>query len=66
MTEKALRSSLHRVVPHPDAWSKVRYSIAHFMYPEYNAEFEDEEGKRWTGLEWHKRKFVVFRASAEQ
>jgi len=66
MAGKAIRSSLHRVVPHPDAWAKARYSVAYFMRPEYDAEFKDEEGVIWTGLEWHTRKFAVFRASVEE
>ena len=66
MAGKAIRSSLHRVVPHPDAWAKARYSVAYFMRPEYDAEFEDEEGVNWTGLAWHTRKFAVFRASVEE
>ncbi|KAF2733877.1 putative 2OG-Fe(II) oxygenase family oxidoreductase [Polyplosphaeria fusca] len=62
---KKLLSSLHRVVPHPDAQTSARFSIAYFMRPEYEAEFEDEEGKVWTGIGWHTRKFAVFRASME-
>jgi isopenicillin N synthase-like dioxygenase len=66
LTGKRLRSSLHRVVPHPDASHRPRYSLAYFMRPEYDAQFEDEDGAQWTGLGWHTRKFAVFRASVEQ
>jgi len=66
LTGGVLRSSLHRVVSHPDALQQPRYSIAYFMRPEYDARFEAEDGVQWTGLGWHTRKFVVFRASAEE
>jgi isopenicillin N synthase-like dioxygenase len=66
LTGKMLRSSLHRVVPHPDVSDRPRYSIAYFLRPEYDAQFDDEEGTRWTGLGWHMRKFIVFRASTEE
>jgi isopenicillin N synthase-like dioxygenase len=66
LSHKALRSSLHRVVPHPDAERETRYSIAYFMRPEVDAEFDDEEGKPWTGISWHTRKFAVFRAPLEE
>ncbi|KAF2807213.1 putative 2OG-Fe(II) oxygenase family oxidoreductase [Mytilinidion resinicola] len=65
LSGKALRSSLHRVVPHPTTEFRPRYSIAYFMRPEFDAEFEDEEGAHWTGIGWHTRKFAVFRATAE-
>jgi isopenicillin N synthase-like dioxygenase len=61
-----LSSSLHRVVPHPDAETLARYSIAYFMRPEEEARFTDDEGRKWTGIGWHSRKFKVFRAPLEE
>ena len=61
-----LGSSLHRVIPHPDSERNARYSIAYFMRPEKKAEFQDDVGKRWTGIGWHTRKFEVFRAPLEK
>lgn len=66
LSGRCLKSSLHRVVPHPDTQYKPRYSIAYFMRPELDVEFKDDEGVEWTGIGWHTRKFTVFRAPSEE
>lgn len=66
LSNKVLNSSLHRVVPHPDSERQIRYSFAYFMRPEEEVRFEDEEGKEWSGIDWHMRKFVVFRAPLDE
>lgn len=61
-----LRSSLHRVVPHPDALDQVKYTIVYLMRPETDAVFRDSEGKEWKSVDWCNKKFAVFRASTEE
>jgi hypothetical protein len=61
-----LRSSLHRVVPYPGVDIRNRLSSAYFMRPELDAEFVDDNGQRWTSLDWHMRKYRVYRSSAHE
>ena len=65
-----LKSCLHRVIPSATGANRVsetRYSLAFFERPELLAQFKDGEGKEWTGEEWHKTKYKIFRAeNAEQ
>jgi hypothetical protein len=60
----SLRSALHRVVPYPGADIENRASCAYFMRPELDAEFVDDSGRRWTSLDWHMRKYTVYRSTA--
>ncbi|OIW29132.1 Clavaminate synthase-like protein [Coniochaeta ligniaria NRRL 30616] len=55
-------SCLHRVVPLAGK-SLERYSLAFFCRPELTAISEDTEGRQWTGEEWHRAKYKVFRAT---
>ena len=55
------RSCLHRVLPNTDA-PEARYSIAYFLRPETDATFKDANGKEWSSIEWHNRKFESFQS----
>jgi hypothetical protein len=66
LTGGALRSSLHRVVPYPGLDIRDRASCAYFMRPELDAEFVDDGGRRWASLDWHMRKYRVYRSSADE
>ncbi|KAM5437371.1 hypothetical protein McanCB49686_000261 [Microsporum canis] len=55
-----LRSSLHRVVPHPDALNRTKYTIVYLMRPETDAAFVDGDGKEWKSKNWYLQKFEVF------
>ena len=61
ISQKRFRSALHRVVPYKDERIINRSSCAYFLRPELDAEFEDEENKRWTSLDWHTRKYKSYR-----
>jgi isopenicillin N synthase-like dioxygenase len=55
-----LRSSLHRVVPHPAALGRTKYTIVYLMRPETEAVFVDGDGKEWKSKDWYLKKFEVF------
>lgn len=62
MTGMRLKSSLHRVTPNQDSVSH-RLSLAFFFRSELTARFQDDHEKVWTGEEWHRTKYKIFRAS---
>lgn len=67
LSRGALRSSLHRVVPHPDQAQQEKYTVVYLMRPESDAILKDAQGKEWRSIEWCNKKFSVFRADlAEQ
>ncbi|KAK5628337.1 hypothetical protein RRF57_004052 [Xylaria bambusicola] len=66
LSSGVLESCLHRVVPQVSqetGLSTTRYSLAFFHRPELDAEFMDAQGNLWTGEQWHKTKYRIFRAS---
>lgn len=65
ISEGRLNSCLHRVVPPPGKPAE-RYSLAFFHRPELAAVFMDGEGRQWTGEEWHRTKYRVFRATNDE
>lgn len=62
LSGNVLRSSLHRVVPQPDALNLTKYTIVYLMRPETDTSFRDSEGKKWKSIDWCNKKFSVFRA----
>ncbi|KAM5458306.1 hypothetical protein MaudCBS49596_000219 [Microsporum audouinii] len=54
------RSSLHRVVPHPNALNRTKYTIVYLMRPETDAAFIDGDGKEWESKDWYLQKFEIF------
>lgn len=62
-----LLSVLHRVVPVPGHESQHRYSSAYFLRPENEAKFQTSENTFVSALDWHDRKYFIFKAyHAEQ
>ncbi|KAJ3155248.1 hypothetical protein HDU89_007439 [Geranomyces variabilis] len=64
LSKNRLFSCLHRVIPVDD---QDRFTIAYFLRPESEVEFEGPEGKKVTAKKWHDDKYDVFGQShAEQ
>jgi isopenicillin N synthase-like dioxygenase len=62
-----LLSALHRVVPVPGHEAEYRYSTAYFLRPENEARFRTSENTFVSALDWHDRKYDIFKADhAEQ
>lgn len=62
-----LLSALHRVVPVPGHETEYRYSTAYFLRPENDAKFQTSENTLVSALDWHDRKYDIFKADhAEQ
>ncbi|KAI0550326.1 gibberellin 20-oxidase [Xylaria curta] len=67
LSRGALRSSLHRVVPHMDQEAEEKYTVVYLLRPESDAVFRDAHGHEWKSIEWCNKKFSIFRADlAEQ
>ena len=67
LTEKRATSCLHRVVPHHEVTTREKLSLAYFLRPSYETSFLDEEGTRQKYLDFHARKYQIFKAPfAEQ
>ncbi|KAF2105810.1 hypothetical protein BDV96DRAFT_607920 [Lophiotrema nucula] len=60
-----LKSSLHRVYPHPDVQAN-KYSCIYFMRPIEDTSITMPDGSILTSSEWHNRKFGLFAASEPQ
>ncbi|KAJ4022790.1 hypothetical protein NW752_000007 [Fusarium irregulare] len=56
-----LASSLHRVVPPPDASGQDKFSVIYFLRPEFDAKFKTSDGQEISSVEWHNRKYQLFR-----
>jgi isopenicillin N synthase-like dioxygenase len=56
-----LLSALHRVVRVPGRETEYRYSTAYFLRPENAARFKTSEGTYVSALDWHDRKYSVFK-----
>ncbi|OIW22411.1 Clavaminate synthase-like protein [Coniochaeta ligniaria NRRL 30616] len=65
MTDRKLRSSLHRVIPHPSTGGTTRHSFAYFMRPIETAPLRMAGGQVLESVEWHLRKIKVFGAPLE-
>ncbi|KAI0388512.1 2OG-Fe(II) oxygenase family oxidoreductase [Xylariaceae sp. FL0594] len=67
LSGNALLSALHRVVPVPGHEGEYRYSTAYFLRPENGARFRTSENTFVSALDWHDRKYDIFKADhAEQ
>lgn len=66
MSQRRLKSCLHRVVPFPGKEYENRTSVIYFLRPEKEARFFDKSGKEWKGVEWHVRKFHAFQNANAQ
>jgi isopenicillin N synthase-like dioxygenase len=65
LSQKKLRSCLHRVVP-VDGQTSDRYTIAYFLRPDNRVSFIDSNGVGITAKQWHDAKYEVFRATHEE
>jgi isopenicillin N synthase-like dioxygenase len=57
-----LLSALHRVVPVPGHETHYRYSTAYFLRPENEVKFQTSENTFVSALDWHDRKYAIFKA----
>jgi isopenicillin N synthase-like dioxygenase len=62
LTNKSLKSSLHRVIPHPNAQGKTRFSFAYFMRPNETVSIEMADGQMWNSKDWYLKKASLFAA----
>jgi isopenicillin N synthase-like dioxygenase len=60
LSQGRLKSSLHRVVPHPDALNRIKYTIVYLVRPETDAVFIDGDGKEVKSKDWYLKKFEAF------
>lgn len=61
LSNGALASSLHRVVPPPDSAGQDKFSVIYFLRPEFDAKFTTHDGKQMSSVEWHNQKYSLFR-----
>lgn len=62
LTGKRIKSCLHRVIPHPDARHKTRYSYGYFMRPNENVVITMGDGRQARSIDWHLQKTNLFSA----
>lgn len=62
-SDNRLLSALHRVVPVPGHEDQYRYSSAYFLRPENETKFQTSENTIVSALEWHDRKYAIFKAN---
>lgn len=60
LSRNVLRSSLHRVIPHPAHKDKVKLTVVYLMRPETDTVFVDRNGQEWRSVDWHNRKNRLF------
>ena len=64
LSNGALASSLHRVVPPLDSIGKDKFSVIYFLRPEFDAKFTTHDGKQMNSVEWHNQKYALFREAS--
>ena len=65
MSQHVLRSSLHRVIPHPAEEGKTKLTVVYLMRPETDAVFIGHDGKEWKSVDWHNMKNRLFAEDLE-
>lgn len=65
LIKNLLRSSLHRVIPHPAEKGQNKLTIVYLMGPETDAVFVDREGKEWRSADWHNMRNRLFAEDLE-
>jgi len=61
LSGKRFNSCLHRVIPvNGIRQEEDRYTIAYFLRPEDNAEFEEVDGQKVTAVQWRNAKNVLY------
>ncbi|KAF8174674.1 2OG-Fe-II oxygenase family oxidoreductase [Mycena galopus ATCC 62051] len=67
LSGKRLKSCLHRVVPTSGMFQEEdRYSIAYFLRPESDVDFEDSDGKTVSVKKWHDEKYIMYTQTHEK
>lgn len=56
LSKNVLKSSLHRVVPHPIQKDKTKLSVIYFLRPNRDAIFVDRDGREWKSADWEEMK----------
>jgi len=64
LSNGALASSLHRVVPPPDSTGQDKFSVIYFLRPEFDAKFTTHDGKQMNSVDWHNKKYSLFREAS--
>jgi isopenicillin N synthase-like dioxygenase len=62
LSRNRLLSALHRVMPVPGHETHYRYSAAYFLRPENEVKFQTSENTLVSALDWHDRKYTIFKA----
>ncbi|KAF7364638.1 putative 2-oxoglutarate-dependent dioxygenase At3g49630 [Mycena venus] len=66
LSGKRFKSCLHRVVPTGGMFQEEdRYSIAYFLRPESDIDFEDSDGKTVSVKKWHDEKYIMYTQTHE-
>lgn len=67
LSDKRLRSAVHRVFPQEETLSEDRFSICYFLRPNNDARFLDQDGKTTVSAqEWYVQKFKTFKQTHEE
>lgn len=65
LSQRALKSAIHRVVPHKSVHSH-RYSFIYFMRPTEDTLLQLPGGSFVPSVQWQRRKFEIFASSQDQ
>ena len=64
LSNSALASSLHRVVPPPDSTGLDKFSVIYFLRPEFDVKLTTHDGQQMSSVEWHDQKYSLHRESS--
>ncbi|KAE8158579.1 hypothetical protein BDV40DRAFT_307681 [Aspergillus tamarii] len=64
LSNGALASNLHRVVPPANPEGLDKFSCIFFLRPEFDAKFTSHDGKPVNSIEWHNQKYALFREAS--
>ncbi|CAG8903463.1 unnamed protein product [Penicillium egyptiacum] len=64
LSNGALASNLHRVVPPANPEGLDKFSCIYFLRPEFDAKFTSRDGKVMNSVEWHNQKYALFREAS--
>ncbi|GLA87653.1 hypothetical protein AtubIFM56815_002079 [Aspergillus tubingensis] len=60
LSNKRLRSALHRVLPQGHVQTEDRYSISYFLRASDSTEFEDSNGENSSAKQWYMKKYELY------
>ncbi|GMF79083.1 unnamed protein product [Aspergillus oryzae] len=64
LSNGALASNLHRVVPPANPEGLDKFSCIYFLRPEFDAKFTSHDGREMNSVEWHNQKYALFREAS--